>query len=170
MSIELIVESAMCVLLVLCVGYGYILNRHLNHFRAHQSELSVLFDTFSQAIARAQQGVQDLKKSAEDAGGQLLQRIDAAQKLVSELEFLVGRAEAITGALEKNAKAAKQVILEQNRETHDKVQVVKPHRFAPDDEREPAILPYTESRKQRKGPLVDSDESFDLLKSIEKLR
>lgn len=168
MSLELIVEGTMCVLLLVCIGYGMILSRHLKRVRDHQAEFQILFDTFSQAIARAQQGIQDLKKSSEEAGAQLAKKIEIAQKLVGELEFLVGRAESITAALEKNARAAKDVILQQTRDTSERVHVVKPSKRILDDD--DVAAPYGEVRPSRKGSFAESDEGFDLLKSIEKLR
>lgn len=94
-------EVFLCFLLIGVMVYAFILNKHLVVLRAGQDDFKSLMSTFNHAINHATQITQALKRVAGAEQEKLAEKIQSSHKMCEELEFLIGRAEALLRTLEK---------------------------------------------------------------------
>ena len=87
------IEGVLVVLLIAALLYGMRLDRKLNALRQTQSGFAEAVRTLDQAAARAETGLDMLRRAAEDTQDGLQGRIVKARELKAELESLVARAE-----------------------------------------------------------------------------
>lgn len=89
MSIGLLLEALVTVLLLVTVGYCFVLNRRLTALRDGRDELKGLIETLSASVTHAQSSVYELKKMGEAADAELGQSVEKAKALGDELTILV---------------------------------------------------------------------------------
>lgn len=89
MSIGLLLEALVAILLLVTVGYCFVLNRRLSALRDGRDELKGLIETLSSSVTHAQVSVHELKTLGKAADAELRQSIDKATALGDELTILV---------------------------------------------------------------------------------
>ncbi len=96
----IILDAVVAVLLLVVIGYAFILNRRLGSLRRQKSELLDLVASFHEATIRAETSVQKLKASASEAADSLKGQIGQAQTLFDDLDYMVKRSNDIANRLE----------------------------------------------------------------------
>ena len=99
----LILDGLLAVLLVLMIGYAFVLNRRLSTLRTDRDELEVFIGRFNNATNKANASLQGLRAAAESNAALIKNAADRAQALRDELAFLVERAD---GSAERLAKVS----------------------------------------------------------------
>lgn len=103
MTFSLVLDVLVAVLLVVTISYALVLNRRLTGLRRDKKELEKLAASFGQATARASESIGTLRSTA----GDLQARIDKAQGLRDDLQFLVERASSAADRLEQAVRASR---------------------------------------------------------------
>ena len=96
MSLEFILEIVVAVLLVMLIGYAYVLNKRLAGLRNDKDELERLARGFVETTERAEQGIGELRSMTEI----LQERVKRAESLRDDLVFLMERGNAAADRLE----------------------------------------------------------------------
>jgi hypothetical protein len=99
----LILDGLLAVLLLLMIGYAFVLNRRLSTMRTDREDLEAFISRFNEATNKANGSLQGLRAAAESNAALIKDAADKAQALRDELAFLVERAD---GAAERLAKAS----------------------------------------------------------------
>ncbi len=95
------IEGLLVVLLIAALLYGMRLEKKLKALRDTQAGFAEAVRMLDQAAARAETGLDTLRRTAEDAHDGLHSRITKARELKAELEGLVARAERAALNLDK---------------------------------------------------------------------
>lgn len=95
----MILEGVVAVLLVVTVGYCFVLDRRLQALRAGREELQKVVQDLNATIGRAQTTILDLKSNAGDTARILDERIAKAQGLADELSLMVQSGNSIAERL-----------------------------------------------------------------------
>lgn len=98
--LPLLLDLAIIVLLAATVVYAMRLNQRLNHLREGRGELERLIKVFSEATARAEAGVQGMRRAASESGETLQKTIEKAIALRDELQFMIEAGDSLAGRLE----------------------------------------------------------------------
>jgi D-serine deaminase-like pyridoxal phosphate-dependent protein len=96
----LLADAVIAVLLVATIAYAAILDRKLSTLRAAKQEMAELVGRFGTAVARAENGLAEIRQTAEQTGKDLRQAIDKGNGLADDLVFLVERAGSAADRLE----------------------------------------------------------------------
>ncbi len=99
MPYGMILEGVVAVLLVVTVGYCFVLDRRLQALRAGREELQKVVQDLNATIGRAQTTILDLKSNAGDTARILDERIAKAQGLADELSLMVQSGNSIAERL-----------------------------------------------------------------------
>ncbi len=110
MPLSLLIDIVVAGLLVAMIGYAISLNRRLALLRQDRDELERLAAEFAGATARADDGVRQLKRSAEDLGKKIDERIQKAESLRDDLVFLIERGDTVADRLESTLRAARKEV------------------------------------------------------------
>ncbi|HEY3812657.1 MAG TPA: DUF6468 domain-containing protein [Caulobacteraceae bacterium] len=105
------IEGLLVVLLIAALLYGMRLDRKLKALRDTQAGFAEAVRTLDQAAARAENGLDTLRRTAEDTHDSLHDRIMKARELKAELETLVSRAERAAADLDKPRPSSVQATL-----------------------------------------------------------
>jgi hypothetical protein len=100
---DLLLDGLLVVLLLLMIGYAFVLNRRLSTLRADRTDLEVFINRFNDATDKANASLKGLRGAAESNVALVKDASDKAQALRDELAFLVERAD---GVAERLAKAS----------------------------------------------------------------
>lgn len=100
---SVLLDLVMVGLLAATIGYAMSLNRKLARLRRQRAELESGFTAFQQAIKRAEDGIGDLRVSADT----LQSRIEAATRVHTDLAFLIERGEGTADRLEGVVRGAR---------------------------------------------------------------
>lgn len=100
MLLSVFLDLVVIGLLIATISYAALLNRRLNVLRDSKEDMSRLMDSFFSAITAAQASVDDLKKAANSAAGNLKSQVNEAKGLYSDLSFMVERANILAANLE----------------------------------------------------------------------
>jgi hypothetical protein len=95
------IEGLLVVLLIVALLYGMRLEKKLKALRDTQAGFAEAVRMLDQAAARAENGLDTLRRTAEDAHDGLHTRIKAARDLKTELENLLARGERTAVNLNK---------------------------------------------------------------------
>jgi hypothetical protein len=95
----LAMEGLLAVLLVAALMYGRRLEQRLKALRESQATFAQAIRTLDSAAARAETGLETLRKATEEAQDGLQDRIVRARELKAELEKLIAKAEASATSL-----------------------------------------------------------------------
>lgn len=79
-------------LLVATIAYAWTLNRKLNALRESKQDMEQLIARFAQATSRAENGLAEIRQTADQTGGELRQSISEGRSIADDLVFLVERA------------------------------------------------------------------------------
>ena len=103
------------VLLVLAIGYGFVLNRRIVALRRDQKDLDKLAASFNAATVRAEAGVAQLRSATENSVRSLQQSINKAETIIGDLDYLLERgertADRLEGAVRSGYRAAELVTI-----------------------------------------------------------
>jgi len=105
--VELTLNIAIIVLLLVTIVYVWRLNRNLAVLRQNRESLFNLAQTLNDASAKASDAVGSLKKAAAETAESLTQVVDEAKKAKEDLSFLNEKADTLSVRLE-NATYASQ--------------------------------------------------------------
>lgn len=95
-------DVVIALLLVATISYAVILNRKLSALRASKDELAALLRSFSEATAKAEAGLEGIRRTAAGAGQELQSQVAKASALSEDLRFLIGRAGLSADTVEAN--------------------------------------------------------------------
>lgn len=109
MTLTLIVEIVVAVLLVITLTISLVLNRRLGNLRANQDEMRRLIGDFDKALAKARQGMAELKAASASADTAHEERIKQAKTLRDELGFMVETADRLADRLAGEATSTRAV-------------------------------------------------------------
>jgi len=107
MTLTLVVEIVVAVLLVVTLGISLVLNRRLGNLRANQEEMRRLIGDFDKALAKARQGMAELKTASAAADTAHEERMKHAKTLRDELGFMVETADRLADRLAGEATASR---------------------------------------------------------------
>lgn len=107
MNYVLVLDVIIAVLLVATIVYAVMLNRRLSVLRRNGEEMARLISRFNEATMRAESSIPQLRRTAEDAGEALQERVERAQALRDDLAFMIERADAMADRLEKSVRSAR---------------------------------------------------------------
>lgn len=107
MTLTLIVEIVVAVLLLVTLGFSLVLNRRLGNLRANQDEMRRLIGDFDKALAKARQGMAELKTASAAADNAHEERMKHAKTLRDELGFMVETADRLADRLAGEATASR---------------------------------------------------------------
>ncbi len=89
MPVGLILESLVAVLLVVTIGYCFILNRRLIALRHGQNEMHAVVLTLNQATEKARVSVEQMRRSSLSIAGDLSEKIKGGRAIADELVMIV---------------------------------------------------------------------------------
>ncbi|MGB0683143.1 MAG: DUF6468 domain-containing protein [Magnetovibrionaceae bacterium] len=105
MDFALLLDITVAFLLVVTIGYAFVLNQKLTAIRRDRAELESVAASFAQATLRAEESIRKLKMSADGLQGQ----IDKSDSLREDLAFLVQRGGQAADRLEELVRDARAV-------------------------------------------------------------
>jgi len=100
------IELSLIVLLLLSIGYGFVLNRRIVALRRDQKDLEKLAVTFSKATQRAESGVAQLRAATQGSVTALQESMQRAEGIRRDLEFLIDRGQGTADKLERAVRTA----------------------------------------------------------------
>ena len=106
LSLATLLDVLIALLLVATITYAVILNRKLTRLRSDRGEMEAVIARLIEATDGAQKGLEGLRAHADHVGSRLQKELARAQGRADELGFLIERAEAVSGRLERAASAA----------------------------------------------------------------
>jgi methyl-accepting chemotaxis protein len=105
-DLALLFDLALSILLIITIIYGVILNRKLKVLRDAQTAMPGLATEFGAALGRAEEGLAKVRAEVQENGQALARRIEAAERLSSDLARLEKRAAGTSDRLEMLNAAA----------------------------------------------------------------
>lgn len=108
MILGIVLDIVVALMLAAAIGYAYVLERRLRALRTDRAELEALVGRLAEATVRAEAGVAGLRVAADEAGGDLQQRIERAQSLRDDLGYMLDRGVEIADRLEKAVRAGRE--------------------------------------------------------------
>ena len=103
----LVLDVAICVLLLTTIGFAAVLNRKLSELRAARGEMEKLVADFAAATDKAENGLQALRDSSRNVGEGLAKTVDDACRLAEEMAFLLKKGNEIADRLEVSIAASR---------------------------------------------------------------
>lgn len=111
MTWTLLVEGVVAVLLVVTIGYAFVLNRRLAALRAEQDNLGRMIAGLNQATARAQEGIYELRSASQAAEENLKQEIARAREISDELAIITEAGNNLAQKIERGLSARREAAL-----------------------------------------------------------
>lgn len=93
--ISIFIESLVAILLVVMIGYCFLLNRRLKRLRADEFALRTVVGELIQATGTAERAIASLKGSVNDSEQLLSARLRQAERFSSDLDFKIEAGERI---------------------------------------------------------------------------
>lgn len=107
MPAGLILESLVAVLLIVTIGYCFILNRRLGLLRGDQTELNEVVRVLNEAADRARNSVEHLRRSSVSIAEELSDKITAGRALSDELGVIVESGNSLADRLADASSASR---------------------------------------------------------------
>jgi hypothetical protein len=104
--VTIAIELSLIVLLVMAIGYGFVLNKKITALRRDQKDLEKLAMSFSKATQRAEQGVAQLRAATQGSVTELQGIMTKAESVRRDLEFLIDRGTGTADRLERSVRTA----------------------------------------------------------------
>lgn len=89
----LVFDAAVAVLLIVFIGYAFVLNRKLTQLRDGKEEMARLARELGESLDKAQRNLDTLKEAAAEKAGSLQEQLDRADSLADDLAFLVRKSD-----------------------------------------------------------------------------
>lgn len=96
----LLLESIVAILLVITIGYCYVLDKRLRALRSGQDGFGRIVEELERATGRAQSGVTDLRQTSEILAHDITSQMAAARALADELSVMVAAGNEIAERLD----------------------------------------------------------------------
>jgi hypothetical protein len=109
---EWLLELSLIVLLALTLFHAIRLERALGVLKRDRAELEALVGEFNASSQAAEQGIAQLRQAVEGSGQSLADQMEVLETRREDLDFLIGRAEALADRLEGAVRAARPLIQE----------------------------------------------------------
>ncbi|WP_085900781.1 DUF6468 domain-containing protein [Kiloniella majae] len=107
-NIELGFNILVAILLVATIVYAVILNKKLDALREAKAEMEGLIVSFAETTAKAERSLAEFKTHASNTGSGLKENTLKADGILSDLSYLVDRAEVVADRLEEDLGLARQ--------------------------------------------------------------
>lgn len=107
MPVALILESLVAVLLIVTIGYCFILNRRLGLLRGDQTELNEVVRVLNEAADKARNSVEHLRRSSVSIAEELSDKITAGRALSDELGVIVESGNSLADRLADASTASR---------------------------------------------------------------
>lgn len=153
MAVSMIVEIVVAVLLLITLSISLVLNRRLGNLRANQDEMRRLIVEFDKALARARQGLDELKTASATVDTAHEERMKEARALRDELGFMTQTADRLADRLA--GEAAGQRNLRQERAATPRADQARAEPGAP--RAAEAVTPFPAGRKPAPGDAAGRD-------------
>lgn len=109
MPVELIANAIVAVLLVVMIGYSFLLNKRLDGLRRDHQEMSRLIAALNSASERAQQSVQQLRAMGQEAEHALKMEVAKARALADELSLITEAGNNLADRIDEGLTHKKEV-------------------------------------------------------------
>ncbi len=106
-TLGLLVEAAVAILLVVTVGYCYILNIRLKRLRADRSALQTMITDLVRATDQANGAITQLRQTAIECDGMIHTRLSEAESFSIELAHHVNAGQSVMHKLAMIAQTAR---------------------------------------------------------------
>lgn len=103
-----LLDAVVVITLLYAIYYMRIVAKSMTIIREGKSEMQQILKEMTQAISKAEETVQGMKRLADDKGRSLQKQMDDAQHLAEELKFINQTANTMAQRLEKNTTSASQ--------------------------------------------------------------
>lgn len=110
MGIELIANAVVAVLLIVMIGFSFVLNRRLDGLRRSNDEMAGLIAALNQAAERAQMSVHQLKTIGQETEHTLKMEVAKARSLADELALITEAGSDLADRIEKRFEANKKPV------------------------------------------------------------
>lgn len=107
MHAGLMLETLVAVLLVVTIGYCFVLNRRLALLRHGQSEMHTVVLTLNQATEKARISVEQMRRNSISLTEELSEKIKSGRTLVDELGMMVESGNSIADRLAGTSSAGR---------------------------------------------------------------
>lgn len=106
-ALGLMVEGAVAVLLILTIGYCYILNIRLKRLRDDRAALQTMITDLVRATDQANGAITELRKTAIQCDGMIQTRLSEAESFTIELAHHVNAGQAVMSKIAMIAQTAR---------------------------------------------------------------
>ena len=97
---NLVINLLIAVLLVLTIGYCWLLNRRIKILQDSRSELALLLKHFDESTQRASESIIALQAASKKIGENIQFRIDKANYLMDDLSFMIEKGNKLANQME----------------------------------------------------------------------
>lgn len=166
-QIELALDVAIIILLILTIAYCCRLNRNLKILRRNQDSLPQLALTLNEAAAKAEEAVLRLKSAGAATAEELRDAAENAQTRKDELNFVCEKAESLSNLMENTIYASRSLLQNQPAPATEPAAAAEPS-VAPEPENvvpEPSIEPVL-AAQEAEEPSEAENELLQALRSI----
>lgn len=114
----MLINGVIIVLLVLTIGYCWMLNRRIKVLQDSKSELAMLLKHFDDSTQRASESIIGLQTASKRIGENIQHRIDKANYLLDDLAFMIEKGNKLANQMEAGfavGRAQQRVSAEQPR-------------------------------------------------------
>ena len=108
MAVEFLLNTAMIVLLSATVFYCFILNKRIKILQDSRGELAALLQKFDMSTKRASHTMNVLQQASSEAGKSVQGRIEKAQYVLDDLNYMMDRAGKLADQMEAGIAIARQ--------------------------------------------------------------
>jgi len=103
---SLILDVVMIAMMAATMIYAFTLNRNLERLKSVKTEFDATVQKLTLSITQAEKGLQDLKLTAQEVGGDMESRIADARGLAQELQFMIETADGMANRLSRAAEGS----------------------------------------------------------------
>lgn len=107
MLANLALNALIAVLLVLTIGYCWLLNRRILILQDSKSELAQLLKHFDESTERASESILALQAASRKIGETIQGRIDKANYLIDDLSIMIDKGRRLTSQIEAGAAVSR---------------------------------------------------------------
>jgi ABC-type transporter Mla subunit MlaD len=133
MAFGLVVEGAVAILLMLTIGYCYVLNVRLKRLHADRDALRAMITDLVRATDMANGAIQGMKQTAAEADGQLRARLQEAEGFSTEMGQQVQAGQALLQKISQIAKTARDAEAQKGGMSHYTAPPMAPQSTEPKD-------------------------------------
>jgi hypothetical protein len=98
--VNLILDVLIVVLLVVTIGYCWVLNRRIKVLQDSKGELALLLKRFDESTQRASESIIALQTASKKIGENIQFRIDKANYMLDDLSFMIERGNKLANQME----------------------------------------------------------------------